>query len=97
MDQRAAVCMDPLSEDKLDIDFSQRRSVVQIPNDLSAEQPQVIYVLPYGLAGKAGGSQIPDEGPEASHQFLTTRHVYFPPHPGAWPILQILTIRGKVH
>ena len=97
MDQRATVYMDPLSEDTLDTDFSQRSGAVQISDDLSAEQPKVVYVLANGLAGKAGGSQMPDEGPEASHQFLTTRHVYFPPHPGAWPILQILTIRGKVH
>jgi len=41
-------------EDTLDIDFSQRRGVVQIPDDLSAEQPKVVYVLANGLAGKAG-------------------------------------------
>ena len=90
------VCTEPLSENTIDIDFSQRMSVVQIPDELSAEQPKVIYVLANGIVGKAGGSQMPDEGPEASDQFLTTGQVFFPPHPGAWPILQIRTIRGKV-
>lgn len=54
VDQRAAGYMDPLSEDTLDSDFSQRRRVVQIPNDLSAKQPKVVYMLANGLAGKAG-------------------------------------------
>jgi hypothetical protein len=75
VDQRAAIYMDLLSED---IDFSQRRSVVQIPDDLPAEQPRVIYVLANSLAGKAGGSQMPDEGPEASHQFLDHTASLFP-------------------
>ena len=37
-----------------------------------------------------------DEGPEASHQFFTWRQVFFQPHPGARPVVQIAAVGGSI-
>ena len=53
VNQRAAVLMDPISEQTLNADFSQRRDLIEVPDDLSTEQPKVVHVSANGLAGKA--------------------------------------------
>jgi hypothetical protein len=40
------------------------------------------------FGGQIRGNQILHEGPEASHQLLTRRQVFFPPHPRTWPPIQ---------
>jgi hypothetical protein len=36
-----------------------------------------------------------DEGPEASHQLFSWRQVFFQPHPGARPVVQIAAVDGS--
>ena len=53
MNQRATILMDPISEQTLNADLSQRRDLIEVPDDLSTEQPKVVHVSAIGLAGKA--------------------------------------------
>jgi hypothetical protein len=52
--QRSSVLVDAIYEQSLGIDSSQRRGLVQIPNDLSAEPPQIVHVPANRLARKTG-------------------------------------------
>src|SRR5271167_2290818 len=37
-----------------------------------------------------------DEGPEANHQFFSWGQVFFQPHPGVWPVVQIAAVGGSI-
>lgn len=49
-----SVLVDGLFEQSFGIDSSQRRGLVQVPNDLSAEPPQIVHVPTNRLARKTG-------------------------------------------
>ena len=36
-----------------------------------------------------------DEGPEANHQCFSWGQVFFQPHPGVWPVVQIAAVGGS--
>ena len=54
MDERPALIVYEIEEYPLDRFLSQRRVFIEIANDLSAQNPQVIDVFANGLPGKAG-------------------------------------------
>jgi hypothetical protein len=51
IDQRSTFVIDSASQNLFDVFPSQRRVFVQIPNDLSAQRPQVVHVFLDGLWG----------------------------------------------
>ncbi len=73
MDQRSAVLADSLAEKPFYGSLPQRRSFVQVADDLSAQKPQVVHVFANGLRGKVGCGEMLKEWPKASHQFFTRR------------------------
>src|SRR5260370_23466722 len=52
VNQRAAVSVDGIAQQTVGRDLSQRRVVVQVADDLSTQQPQVVHVLSDGLGGQ---------------------------------------------
>jgi hypothetical protein len=99
VDQRAALVVDYIEEDLFNVLLSQRRVLVQIPDNLSAQHPKMIDVLLNGLRRQIRGpNQVFQEGPEAGYQPLAREQIFFLSHPGAWPIVQAtavtLHIRG---
>jgi hypothetical protein len=51
VDQRAAVLVDHLAEKLFRGDLSQRRVFIQVADDFSAQQPEVVYMPANGLRG----------------------------------------------
>ena len=94
--QRPTVFMDVVSEHTLDRRSSQRRGLIQISNDLAAQQPKIVHVSANGFLGKAQPNHVLNEGPETSYQSFARRQIFFPPHPGAWPALQIPAVGGNI-
>jgi hypothetical protein len=86
--QGPAIVIDLLGENLLDAFSSQRRVFIQIPDDFSAQCPQVIDVLLNRFGRQIRGDQIFQEGPETSHQPLARWQVFFPPHPRTRPRVQ---------
>src|ERR1019366_7556118 len=68
----------------------------EVADDLSAQRPKVVHVLTDGLRRKTRGCQMLDEWPEASNQFFSWRQVFFQPHPGARPVVQITAVGGSI-
>src|SRR6266851_9458569 len=62
-------------------DLSQRRGVVEVPDEISAQEPQVIDMLTNGLLGQARHRQVFEEWPETAHQPFSRRQIFFPPNP----------------
>jgi hypothetical protein len=54
MDERPTLIVYEIEEYPLDRFLSQRRVFIEVANDLSAQNPQVIDVFANGLPGKAG-------------------------------------------
>ena len=55
VDQWAAVVTDRIAEKSLGSDLSPRGVVVQVADDFSTQQPEVVHVPANGLWGKARG------------------------------------------
>lgn len=49
VDRRSAILMDSIAEESVGCHFSPRRVVVQVPDDLPAQAPEIAYVLANGL------------------------------------------------
>jgi hypothetical protein len=77
VDQWAAVGPNHIAKKSLGSDLSPRRGVVQLADDFSPQQPEVADVPANALRGKTRGSQMLDEGAEASHQFFSWGQVFF--------------------
>ena len=77
VDQRAAVLVDHIAEKLWDSHLSQGRVVVQVTNNLSAQQPQVIDVSTDSLRGKTRGRQMREKGPEARQELVARGQVLF--------------------
>ena len=75
---------------------SQRRVFVQVADDLSAQQPEIIDVSANGLRGQTRRRQMFEEGPEAGHQCFARRQVFFPSHPRARPFIQVAAVPVKI-
>src|SRR6202022_2172053 len=86
----------PIAKKSLGSDLSQSRVVVQVADNFSTQQPEVVHVSANGLRGKTRGGQMLDEGPEASDQFFPWRQVFFQPHPRARPVVQIAAVGGSI-
>jgi hypothetical protein len=52
VDERAAVVVDGVAEKAVGGNFSERRIVVEVANDLAAEAPEVVDVRSNGSLGK---------------------------------------------
>jgi len=52
VNQRAAVLVDDLAQKPFCLDLSQGRVFMQVTDDLSAQQPEVVHVPANGLRGK---------------------------------------------
>ena len=68
VDQWAAVGPNHITKKFLGNDLSPSRGVVQLADDFSAQQPEIVHVPANGFRGKTRGGQMLDEGPEANHQ-----------------------------
>src|ERR1700733_10978531 len=96
VDEWAAVDTNHIAEKLLGSDLPQRRIFVQVTDDFSTQQPEVVHVPANGLGGKTRRSEMLDKGPEASHQLFSWRQVFFQPHPGVWPVAQITAVGGCI-
>src|ERR1700722_14659976 len=96
VDQWAAIGSDCIAKKFADSDLPLRRIVVQVADDFSTQKPEVVHVLANGLWGKTRGGQMLDEGSEAGHQLFSWRQVFFQPHPGARPAVQIAAVGGCI-
>ena len=59
---------DRVDEQPFHRDLSQRRGLIKVSNDLSAQELQVIDMLANGLSGQAGIYQVFEERSEAGDQ-----------------------------
>jgi hypothetical protein len=69
---------------------------MQVTDDLSAQEPEIVHVPSDRLWGKARRGQMLDEWPEVRQQLFAGRKVFFESHPGARPIVQVAAIRGNI-
>src|SRR5664279_5467067 len=93
--QWAAVGPNHITNKFLGRDLSESRGVVQIANDFSTQQPEIVHVPANGRRGKIRVGQMLDEGPEANHQCFSWGQVFFKPHPGTRPVFQIAAVGGR--
>ena len=96
MDEGATVSMDCLPQELIRGPLSQGRIIVQIPDDLPAQQPKVVHMLANGLGRKTQRCQMLDERPESEEKFLAREQVFFQTHPGTRPTLQVAAISGNI-
>src|SRR5215472_9837154 len=95
VDQWAAVGPNHIPQKFLGSDLSPSRGVVQLADDFSTQQPEIVHVPANSFRGKTRGGQMLDEGPEANHQCFSWGQVFFQPHPGVWPVVQIAAVGGR--
>ena len=87
--ERATFLVDGMAQESVSGPLSERRVVVEMADDLSAQRPEIVHVPANGLRGKTRCCQVLDEGAETHHQSFTRRKIFFQPHPGARPMAQI--------
>src|SRR6516165_11909647 len=95
VDQWAAVGPNHITQKFMGRDPSPSRGVVQLADDFSTEQPEIVHVPANSFRGKTRGGQMLDEGPEANHQCFSWWHVFFHPHPRVWPVVKIAARRKR--
>ena len=94
VDQRATILVYHIADELFCRKLSQRRVIVHLPDDLSAQYPQVIDVFANGLTGKIRRHQMLQERSQTGNEFFSWRQVFFPPHPGTRPISEIEAVAG---
>src|SRR5664280_1111597 len=95
VDQWSAVGPNHITKKLLGSGLPPSRVVVQVADDFSTQQPEIVHVPANGLRGKTRGGEMLDEGPEANHQFFSWWQVFFQPHPQARPVVQIAAVGGS--
>lgn len=75
--KRTTVLGDHITEKPFGRHFSQSRIFVQVADDLSTQQPEVVHVPANGPRSKTRCRQVLDEWPEASQQLLAGPQVSF--------------------
>ena len=68
VDQWAAVGSYHITKKLLGSDLPQSRVVVQVADDFSPQQPEIVHVPANGFRRKTRCGQMLNEGPEAKHQ-----------------------------
>ena len=92
VDQRSAILVDYIADEFFGGYLSQRRGLVHVADDLSAEQPHVVDMVLDGSFGKPGLGEVNEKGHEVCHEFATDRKIRFLAHPTFWPLRKIAAI-----
>ena len=74
---QATFLVDPVVQNLLNAFPSEGRGFIEDANDFAAQRPQVIGVFLNGLRRQVRSGQRRQERPEAGHQFLAWRDVFF--------------------
>src|SRR3974390_3780663 len=89
--QRPAVVADKAEKDLLDRQPAEAAVHLQLADNLTAENPDIVAVLAQGLARQRQGQQLAQERPEAFHNALAVWNVAFLVRPAARPLIEIRT------
>jgi hypothetical protein len=92
VNQGAAVLVDCIANELFGGHLSQGRVLVQVADDLSAEQPHIIDVVLDGSFRQAGPGEVIKEGQEAFDESSTWRKILFLAHPTFRPLPKIAAI-----
>src|SRR5271157_5538709 len=96
VDQWAAVGSNHITKKLLGSDLPQSRVVVQVADDFSTQQPEIVHVPANGFRGETRCGQMLNEGPEANHQGFSWWQVFFQTHPRVWPVIQIAAVSRRI-
>ena len=78
MNERPAVAVNSLGEDAKYGALAQGRSVMEIADDLPAEDPQIVDMAAHCLGSQAGRIHVLNEKTETGGEFLARRDIPFP-------------------
>jgi len=70
-------------------------ALVQVGDDLAAEQPKIVAMLAQGLGGQVRAQQMPQERLEAFYQLLAGRKITRFDHPARGPLFQVRAVRRQ--
>jgi hypothetical protein len=90
-EQRPAVVADEAENDLLDRQPPEAAVDLQLADNLTAENPDIVAVSAQGLARQREGEQLAEEWLEAFHHALAVWNVAFLVRPAARPLIEIRT------
>ena len=65
---------------------------MQIADQLSTQNPEVVHVFSDGFPGQPNVDQVFQKGPEIGHHFFSRHQVFGQAHPASRPLGKVFTV-----
>ena len=92
MIEQRSLLLQEIEHEISDRQFPQRWGLVQLPDDFSSQDPELVYLPAYRFLGVGKLAQLLQEGPEILGDLLTPRRIFGKPHPASRPVFQVLAV-----